>query len=1160
MSQNYQKLFRDAMLTNTYDKSSMDLSLKLTHENSYSYLYALQRSIIDYDEFHYDSNTELFENKRIIGKFYLDSSENACVDIDYEMIKEPLREIYRRSKFYHVRITEENKKEFISTIHPTYHDLDNKVYIQTPYYSRLLTEKNISEYIGHTVKLGITPKNISEYPEIFRKIPVIMIDNKVIWDWVLFCNEGSITIKIPSKGRNFVIREERDENNNLVYEPHHLDVFTIDNIIPIRTIRASRSTLNYSILDHSIRFSKSKVVSTPDKTSDGIMFCSLHFPNKNGVNYELGTSMIELQIDGEEYVGYLTDQQHEQIMLYDKEYKPNTEKFFYLTTFFINRLRCHYYPYEEDDVIKTQAYTTASFNKLNESIETRLAVIENDDYNYEVTMEDRPYQMPVPIEDLLVFKQVNETNGFSNDYHMCHNTEVVSLNYPNIYRITDKKIVVGNNYKIYYFYKEGDSLKYTQMFDFYITYLRNILFGVKDKKLEIIYNDIFSRNHSESLKPLGYSDDDIENIRNTFIHIIKYKDFVYHYGDIDFLKRYLPMAENHNKDPFEYKVETLRQWVNYDRDALQQYILDQKKVGKMYHMFTNTIDLKNRLRTDNSIEGDGNTTFDEEMYVFAFSDVEDLPIMLNLRIYVDGVFVNDFYQERILFMDYVYIPTRYITDDSYIEAELFPEYVFEKELKFTDKNDEKIITLVEPKENINPTFADLYFQDNSQDGSTGYIFPRSAFHVENEFKDGSYELRSQPTIKKEYSTYTLLHQAMLNDELIEREYYYDKSKCEYYYYFNNTLHPMGSYYDIHSVKFTRLHTIHIKPNNDSVINLPVKLMIHKRGYGMNLKVPDNGYPMIELKPLGFKFSKKNIRIYINGRLYPDQNYLLLPDRKNPTIRFLESFKKDDIIYLDVTPFQYTKVHEIRDTSVFGDIIDLKGIINKPFDPRYYDVYMNGKRLSLNNVIPLDPWSFALVNLTSRYNLVIYEKERDNFEYFSVDYNKDLYYFNIEDLMNEQYITEEDKQKFIDTIINDRKDPNLTIKPNTNDEIPDDIFDFGGILEASFFYENELIPKTFMNPDVVQFEDETLHDIYPNHYEKYVTNPYIESNDASKMDYVSAIRLDPDEYFEGGKGKDKGCIVYAVGHLNDVSEELLNTSIKINNDKNMINTVKRVISD
>ena len=184
MSKNLHKLLRDALLNNSYDKSSMDLSLTMTHQNSYSYLYTLQRSIIDYDEFHYQSNTELFENKRIIGKFYLDKSNNACVDIDYELIKEALREIYRRSRFYHVKITKENKSDYISIIHDKYHELDKKVYIQTDFYTRLLTEDNIDEYVGHVVHLGLTPQYMWENPDIFRKIPVIMIDNRVIWDWI----------------------------------------------------------------------------------------------------------------------------------------------------------------------------------------------------------------------------------------------------------------------------------------------------------------------------------------------------------------------------------------------------------------------------------------------------------------------------------------------------------------------------------------------------------------------------------------------------------------------------------------------------------------------------------------------------------------------------------------------------------------------------------------------------------------------------------------------------------------------------------------------------------------------------------------------------------------------------------------------------------------
>lgn len=1158
MSENFHKLLRDALLNNSYDKISMDLSLKMTHENSYSYLYALQRSIIDYDEFHYKSNTELFENKKIIGKFYLDKSNNACVDIDYEMIKESLRENYRRSCFYQVKITNDNKSDYISHIHEKYHENDKRVYIQTSLYTRLLTEDNIDQYVGHVVNLGITPQYIYSNPEIFRKMPVIMVDNKVIWDWIMFCNEGSFTIKIPSKGRNFVIDDYLDDDKEIVYREHQIDVFTIDNIYPISRFRASRSTLGYNVFNKTITIPKSKINTQLQSATDGILFCSLHYPNKNGLDYEFGSSLIELYENGDNYIGKLTDYQHLEIIDYDIDYSVTQEKFFYVSVFFINRLRKHYFIHNSSDGLTTTDFTTVHQNIDGTFSSANLAVIENGD-GINVSTNDKPYQMPVPVEDLLVFHQKVDDDNFSYDYTMCKNTNAIKLYYPNTYQIVDDEQNIGDRYKIYYFYKEADSLLYTPMFDFYVNYLRDILFKVKNKKLEVIYNDLYFGTGREELLKLGYSEDDINSITDTFKKIMLYNDFVYHYGDIDFIKRFLPMEGNETKKPFEYKVETLREWVKHDRDALDKYVLDQKKVGKMYHMFMNTIDLKARMRTDTSLEIGSSTTFDEPMYVFSFADIEDLPEMLNLRIYVDGIFVSDFYQERKLYMDYIYIPVRYFNENSYLEAELLPEYTFEKDLTFESVDDEKLITLVEPKENINPTISDLYFVTNS-DGEEVEVKANRLFTISNEYKEWTYEVATQPKLSKDFDSFEELDAACKNGELIDKSFYYNKDTGDYYYYAESLLHHMGSYYENHKVEFARLNSIRIKPIVKSVVNVPIKMIIRKKGYGFNLKIPDTGYVSIELTPIGFKFLKKNIRIFINGRLYPDQNYILTPNVNNPTIKLLNPFNKGDMIYLDISPFSYTKVYEQDDISNLGSIIDLKGYINKPFDPRYYDVFMNGRRLSLNNIIQVDPWSITLVNLKSNHNFIIYEKERDTFEYFGLDYTEDLYYFNIEDLMNESYIDEESKKDIINQIINKRKDPDLVIEPNTNDEEKEEILNIGGLLEVKLFYWDELIPRLFVNPDVVQFDDNELQESYPYHYNKYITCPYEESNDRSKISYASAIRLNPDDCFIGGKdGKEKGCAVFAVGHLNEVSNDILNTHIEMNNDINLVNTIKRVSS-
>ena len=192
--------------------------------------------------------------------------------------------------------------------------------------------------------------------------------------------------------------------------------------------------------------------------------------------------------------------------------------------------------------------------------------------------------------------------------------------------------------------------------------------------------------------------------------------------------------------------------------------------------------------------------------------------------------------------------------------------------------------------------------------------------------------------------------------------------------------------------------------------------------------------------------------------------------------------------------------------------------------------------------------------------MIYEKERDHFEYFGLDYTEDLYYFNIEDLIDEPYIDDKTKNNIIDEIINDRKDPDLVIEDNTNDEEKDNIVDIGGILEAKIFYWDEIVPRFFMNPDVAQFDDMDLKETYPYHYEKYLTCPYNETKDKDKISYISALRLDPDDIFVGGpEGKDKGCYVYAVGHLDDVPLELLTSPLEMNNDKDLVDTIKRKTS-
>ena len=179
--------------------------------------------------------------------------------------------------------------------------------------------------------------------------------------------------------------------------------------------------------------------------------------------------------------------------------------------------------------------------------------------------------------------------------------------------------------------------------------------------------------------------------------------------------------------------------------------------------------------------------------------------------------------------------------------------------------------------------------------------------------------------------------------------------------------------------------------------------------------------------------------------------------------------------------------------------------------------MNGRKLSSNNVFTITPWQITLVNLKSTSNLVIFEKERD-YAYFGLDYTSDIYYFSINDIFDSSFIKEEEKNKLIKDIIDDKKDDRLNIYPNTDDEEPLDFSD-EDVIYAIFniFYFYELIPKGYVNPDVLQFNKEVIQSVYEEIYNNYFRSSYDDSNTEEerlrRINYPSVLSLDPDVYIE-----------------------------------------------
>ena len=164
----------------------------------------------------------------------------------------------------------------------------------------------------------------------------------------------------------------------------------------------------------------------------------------------------------------------------------------------------------------------------------------------------------------------------------------------------------------------------------------------------------------------------------------------------------------------------------------------------------------------------------------------------------------------------------------------------------------------------------------------------------------------------------------------------------------------------------------------------------------------------------------------------------------------------DVVTYDITPYSY--ILEMSVSEVPGDfIVDITGKLTKPFNSAYYDVYLNGRKLTDMNIQMLGTHMFKLINVHSNINLYIFRKDRD-IEYYRMSNISTL---PIDILLNSNLISDEDKDYIIDTIIRDNigeySDPDNT-EPNAEDILNNDIKS----VDIFGFYYNVIIPRGKMN--------------------------------------------------------------------------------------------------
>lgn len=746
--------------------------------------------------------------------------------------------------------------------------------------------------------------------------------------------------------------------------------------------------------------------------------------------------------------------------------------------------------------------------------------------------DDEPFSMPIHPSNIIIFKSLTTDTGleYRAPVYQCGTT----IHYPNMYRIKDDTLTKTDSYKVYYFYREEDDKKYTPLFNFYHDFLAKKYDITFEAALNLVYFKEWGWNKFGN----GIFTNQQEDVFYDIItKIIEYKDYEYFYGTPDFECFYVGDREI----PRKYKCARMREFIRADYHVLEKYVKREKNTGRLYHFFTNTVNISGRKRRSTRLENPSDPylfaanvarcgasetgafkvsnsqsyNFDTEVYiddvkieipdikageyvkftnltnryVFAFRN-DDTMNSLPLRIFVDGLWISDIERVHKLGMDYLYIPMDVVTDDSYIliERDFYMAEPVNVQVTAPSQTDWVTVHFVETPL-IQYTMNDVYVTDINGD-------------------------------KIDPSLYTT--------KIVKNGVYYSMTDERH-----GKTNRFGVVTDI-AIQFT---------NVDFNYGTTFFVNVNKSAYLSVNKASRNGYPKFKLEGLNPVDELSFVRMFYNGRKVPNELYKLGMEDGEYYVQSRILCKKGDVFIFEISPYTRNLVYS-QERIPDNYVIDFTKLLNKPVNPEYYEVYVNGRRLGHPNIFEFGPHHGVFRGLHSNYKLEIYEKERD-YEYFGYEAinivkenETQEYYFTPMDLIESGTMTSDEIKALIDAYIESVKDPHAIIKPNVIDEEENIYHEAYNILEdIQIFYYEELLPVGLANPDKVQFNKDYLFEMYPWLFDRYMQtnddgddviflNPDL-ANRSFYKNFDSYEMIDPDEMDK------ETTLVYLMGE-NDIN--------------------------
>lgn len=1086
------EFLREALTNNSFDIDSTDKALRITLDHSYSYLYRLQRNMVCYEEYFYTTRNVVSQPD--YGDLFMDARERICVNLPASLILQQVRERFRTSKYY---------RELVD-------------------YATLKTD--------HTM---------------FSRLPVILIDNRVLKSFQMEMYDDFFTAHLPF-GRYFLHTKKYDaENKEYEFINHSISLQVINNSFYEDVITNAgmlrQNSYDEKSYDRIFTTYLKDLGVTLDTSKSGTYFAAIFCEDE-----ELGTQLQEVSFDlnGDILIHY-DDDAIQKI----SECTGNITIRFYFYRYLQKYTSYHFH--ENDYEIKKLVQSRVKDEKNTSEI---FLIQKDGNVNY---------QLPIPTENLLIFrapfvKQNAETTGALEHFPNAN----VSINYPNIYRITEN-VSLNDKFSIYYFYMPPYDLSYEYMYQFYYNYLKykwsdlvledtinRVFFGDMDYSNDPAFEELRevtaavqgislfksgAVNHDQLVSFYNYATSDeavvdgtletakkkfvagevistlsedgdtaviptkIEEFASIFDFVINHEIVGYYYDELDYLRNY-----ESKMHPFEYKVSKLKSFIKDDPKALLNYVRAQNKVGYKYEFSAKDIDLPSRYKT----ASENGEKFAEPMYLFTVQrpDPNDT---LSARIFVDGFLCTCFIYDRYEYTDLIYVPVSQVKDDSYFEIEVFPRYLDTKVNRFTVEHPSCEIEFPST-DDVTPTISDIFFFLGEEDTSERleaskfgleFISARYNYYVDSEqtipiyyqcvngvankgpyFNENgeafTYEGMRIPA--NDISTETLGEMIavgkLIQDIGYETDSHFEIKRLSKIVTYDKVAAGESTLQtDDNGVLYSKITKIRVTLKDISLYDQPITIAIAKKPAFEGSKLPTVSYPSYTTPIENSQNVEEYTRAFKNGRLLSKNRYDFTVIDGYLGIQVLEKMKKGETIGFDITPYRNRLI--FYKAELDSDLVDLRGYINKPFDMRFYEVYLNGRRLNRTNVYPISPWEFKLAGTHSIYNLEIYEKDRD-WEYYGTDFDG---YFTLSDFIRKTFMEDDLKDRLIHDVTGD-----IPGNDNCEDRMPwDRDLDLVSVYFEMFYYM-KLVPMHFVSGDNIDFDLEEIAKKYPIIHQLYAT--------------------------------------------------------------------------